>query len=138
MSDFLYYSSPPLSVSCKPTVKPSGKKAKELLKRIKYLNHIFDQLENSISCDYFDIEDLKKSQNKITRLVHFILKHFLNIQNTKQNTNTKLDIIYISESRLSQKLPQATNMQLPGYYTENTPNASTADATHMSISENVS
>ena len=59
-SDFvnLYCSSPPLSVSCKPFVKPLGKKAKELLsqtlgkkfktllKTIKGLNHIFDQSEH--------------------------------------------------------------------------------------------
>lgn len=57
----LYCSLPLSSVSCKPTVKPLGKKAKkllnqtlgkkikELLKTIKDLNHIFGQSEHSIS-----------------------------------------------------------------------------------------
>ena len=65
-SDFinLYCSSPPLSVSCELTVKSLGKKAKQFLKRIKDLNHTFNQSESLISHDYFDIKDLKKVKIK--------------------------------------------------------------------------
>ena len=142
-SDFvyLYCSSPPLSVSCKPTVKPLGKKAKELLKRIKDLNHICDQSEN---CDYFHIKDLKKVKIKSQDLsiLHLNississqindLKIFLNL------LNTTFEIICISESRFSQKLPQATNIQLPGYNIEHTPTLSAAGGPLMYISENLS
>ena len=73
----------PLSVSCKPTVKAFGKKAKELLKRIKDLNHIFDQSGNLISCDYFDIEDLKKAKIKSQDLSIF----HLNISSISSHIN---------------------------------------------------
>ena len=42
------------------------------------------------------------------------LKIFLNL------LNTQLDIICICESKLLQKLPQTTNIQLSGYNTEHT------------------
>ena len=65
-SDFanLYCSSPTLIASCKPTVKPLGKKGKELLKRIKHLNHMLVQSEYSIGHDYFETGDLKKAKIK--------------------------------------------------------------------------
>ena len=121
-SDFfkLYCSSPPLSVSCKPTAKPFSKKVKLLLKRVKDLNYIFDQSENSLSCDHFDIKDLKKVKIKTLDLSI----SYLNISSISScidnlkillNLNTKFDITCISESTLPQKLPQATNIQLPGY-----------------------
>ena len=58
----LYCSCPLLFVLWKSTVKSFSKKGKELLKRIKDLNHIFGWSANSISCDYFDIKDLRNAK----------------------------------------------------------------------------
>ena len=58
----LYCSCPLLFVLWKSTVKSFSKKGKELLKRIKDLNHIFGWSTNSISCDYFDIKDLRNAK----------------------------------------------------------------------------
>ena len=125
-SDFvkLYYSSLPLSVSCKLTTKSSGKKAKLLLKRIKDLNHTSDQSESLISHHYFDIEDLKRVKIKSQDLsilhlnISSISSHINDLKMFINLLNTKFDIICIPESRLSQKPPQPTNIHLPGYNIE--------------------
>ena len=67
-----------------------------------------------------------------------ISSHINNLEIFLNLRNTKLNIICISESTLSQKIPQATNIQLPGYNIEHTPTTSTAFRALIYISENLS
>ena len=43
-----------------PMVKKSTKKTKEFLKKFCEMNQMFDQSDNLISCDYYDIPEFKK------------------------------------------------------------------------------
>ena len=89
--------------------KKIDKHTKEILKKLKDLNKIFDHTENAGSCDYFDINEDKKSQNKRARLFTFRFKHFIIISSYKWIKNTSLSSWHkiwhhcISESRIAKK-----------------------------------
>ena len=80
--------------------KKIDKRTKEILKKLKDLNQLFDHTENTVSCDYLDICDFQ------ARLFSFTFKHIIiahiNQLKTSQ-VDTKFDIISISESRISKK-----------------------------------
>ena len=105
------------------------------MSRFKQVNQHFVQSQNSISCDYYDVDDLNKiviSQSNLT-VIHLnisslALQTVLALQ-TLQTDKSKLflslikttfDIICISESRFSQTNSLTTN--IPGYNFEHTPN----------------
>ena len=54
--------------------KKIDKHTKEILKKLKDLNKLFDHTENAVSCDYFDINEYKKVKIK---LFSFTFKHFI-------------------------------------------------------------
>ena len=85
------------------------------------MNQIFDQSDNLISCDYYDIPEFKKT--KIREQLYLSILH-LNISYISAHINDlryqNIDIIDISESRISTKNPQTTNTDLPGYNIEQT------------------
>ena len=60
------------------------------------------------------------------------LRTFLNL------AHQKFDIICISESRLSSKYPQTTNIDLPGFKMERTPTESSAGGTLIYIFQSLS
>ena len=41
-----------------PFINGPNKKSKGLMHEFQQLNNLFDQLENTISCDYYDLKDL--------------------------------------------------------------------------------
>ena len=58
--------------------------AQEILKKLKDLNNFFFyHAENAVSCDYLDINEYKKNQNKRARLFSFTFKHFIIISSYK-------------------------------------------------------
>ena len=104
----------------KPIPRKMNKKTKEFLKKFLQMSQIFEQSENPLSCDYYDISDFKKLKinKQDLSILHFNissisariddLRTFLNL------AHHKLDIICISEIRICVKHPQATNIDLPG------------------------
>ena len=97
------------------------------------MNQIFDQSDNVISCDYYDIPEFKKMkiiEQKDLSVTHLnissISAHINDLRNFLNLINQKIDIICISESRISTKNPQTTNIDLPGYNIEQTPAESSA------------
>ena len=122
-----------------------NKKTKEFLKTFCEMSQIFEQSETPVSCDYYDISDFKKLKiNKQPDL--FIL--YLNISSISAYLDDlrtflnfadhKFDIICISESRISVKHPQTTNIDLPGFNMEQTPTESSAGGTLIYISQSLS
>ena len=93
----------------KPIPRKINKKAKEFLKTFREMSQIFEQSENPLSCDYYDISDFKKRKiNKQDLLILHLnissisaptddLRTFLNL------AQHKFDIICVSESRISVK-----------------------------------
>ena len=84
------------------------------------MSQIFEQSENPFSCVYYDISDFKNLKINKQQDLSFLhlsissisahiddLRAFLNL------VNHKFDIICISESRISTKHPQTTNIDLP-------------------------
>ena len=67
----------------------------------KQVNQLFDQSENSISCDYYDVDELNKiviSQSDLTAIHLNVLSLALHIDKLKlflSLIETKFDIIYI-------------------------------------------
>ena len=82
-------------------------RTKELMKSFKQLKEMFDESENPVSCDYYDVHDLNKilihqhdlsiiHLNMLSLASHIHdLKHFLIL------LKVNFDIICISESRIS-------------------------------------
>ena len=125
-------------------IKKIGTKTRETRNKFRDLNQLFDQTEHSVSCDYYNLTDFRKVKNtqqdlsilhlNISSLSAHIndLKTFLNL------VDSKFDIICISESRLSLKHPQTTNIELPGYNIEHIPTESAAGGVLMYISQKLS
>ena len=89
------------------------------------MNQIFDQSDNLISCDYYDIPEFKKMkirEQQDLSILHLnissISAHINDLRNFLNLVDQKIDIICISESRISIKNPQTTNIDLPGYNIE--------------------
>ena len=99
----------------------------------KQINQLFDQLKNSISCDYYDIDDFNKiviNQSDLTVIQLKISSPALHIDKLK----TKFDIICISESRITKNKSLTTNINIPGCNFEHTPTKSKAGGMLMHIS----
>ena len=122
-----------------------NKKTKDFLKKFHEMSQIFEQSENPLSCDYYDISDFKKL--KINKQQDLSILH-LNISSISSQIDDlrtflnlahhKFDIICISESRISLKHPQTTNVNLPGFNMEQIPAESSAGRTLIYISQRLS
>ena len=72
-----------------------------MVSRFKKVNKLFDQSENSISCDYYDVDDLNKiviNQSDLTAIHLNISSLALHIDKSKlflSLIKTKFDNLYI-------------------------------------------
>ena len=88
--------------------KKIDKHTKEILKKLKDLNKLFDHTESAVSCDYFDINEYKKVKIKEQdfSLLHLnissLLAHINELKTLLSQVDTKFDI---SENRISKKTP---------------------------------
>ena len=131
--------------SCFTYGKKNQQKTKEFLKKFREMNQIFDQSNNLTSCDYYDIPEFKKmkirGQQDLSMLhlnISSISAHINNLSNFINLVDQKIDITCISESRISIKNPQTTNIDLPGSNTGQTPTESSAGGALIYISESLS
>ena len=91
------------------------------------LNNLLDQSENTISCDYYDLEEFQKIKIKQQglSLLHLNISSFFyhinDLLNILALLNTKFDVICITETWLSHKNLLTTNTELPCYNIEQTP-----------------
>ena len=124
--------------------KPFDKKTTEKLKAFLEVSQLFDQSENSVSCDYYtpyELNKIKVKQEDLSVLhlnISSLSAHIDDLKNFLSELSIKFDIICISESRLSQKKPQTTNINLTGYNIEQTPTESSAGGVLLYISQKFS
>ena len=111
--------------------------------KFQQLDNLFDQSENTISCDYYDLKDFQKIKIKQQdfSLLHLNISslscHINDLVNFLALLNTKFDVICITETRLSHKNPLTTNIELPGYNIKQTPYESSAGGTIIYISQDL-
>ena len=128
----------------KPIPRKMNKKTKEFLKKFREISQIFEQSENPLSCDYYisDFEKLKINKQQDLSFLHlniyFISAHIDHLRTFLNLDHYKFDIICISESRISSKHPQTSNIDLPGFNMEQTPTESSAGGTLIYISQSLS
>ena len=98
-----------------------NKKTKDFLKKFREMSQIFEQSENPLSCDYYDISDFKKlkiNKQQDLSILHLnissISAHIDDLRTFLNLSHHKFDIISVSESRICVKHPQTTNIDLPG------------------------
>ena len=114
------------------------------MSRFKQVNQHFVQSQNSISCNYYDVDDLNKiviNQSDLTVIHLNISSLALHIDKLKlflSLIKTKFDIICISESRITKNNSLTTNINIPGYNFEHTPTESKAGGSLMYISDKIS
>ena len=115
-----------------------------MMPHFKQVNQLFDRSENSISCDYYDVDDFNKmviNQSDLTVIHLNIPSPALHIDKLKlflSLIKTKFDIICISESRITKNNSLTTNINIPGYNFEHTPTESKAGGLLMYISDKIS
>ena len=124
--------------------KPFDKKSTKKLKTFREVSQLFDQHENSISCDYYspyELNKIKVKQEDLSVLhlnISSLSAHIDDLKNFLSELSIKFAVICISESRLSQKNPQTTNINLAGYNIEHTPTESSAGSVLLYISQTFS
>ena len=125
-----YYLETHLILVLKPYLLRKSINKKEILKKLKDLNKLFDHTENAVSCDYFDINEYKKVKIKEQdfSLLHLnisslLLAHINELKTLFSQVDTKFDI---SESRISKKNSVTTSIDIPGYNIEQTSTESSA------------
>ena len=124
--------------------KNRAKKFKKMMSRFKQVNQLFDQSENSITCDYYDVDDLNKIViNQSDLVIHLNISslalHIGKLKLFLRLIKTKLDIICISKSRITKNNSSTLlNINLPGYNFEDTPTESKAGSSSMYISGKIS
>ena len=101
-----------------------------------------NNLKIHLTVTYFRFQ---KTENKqTTGLVHSSFKHFFHFSTYFDDLRTFLNLahhkfdICISESRISLKHPQTTNIDLPGFSMEQIPTESSAGGTLIYISQSLS
>ena len=88
------------------------------MSRFKQVNQLFDRSENSISCDYYDVDDFNKiviNQSDLTVIHLNISSLALHIDKLKlflSLIKTKFDIICISESRITKSNSLTVNINI--------------------------
>ena len=102
------------------------------------MNQIFDQSDNLISSDYYDIPEFKKM--KIREQQDFSALH-LNISSISTHINDLRNFLNLVNQKIVEFLrrnPETTNIDLPGYKIEQTPTESSAGGVLIYISLSLS
>ena len=124
--------------------RPFDKKTTEKSKTLHEVSQLFDQSENSVSCDYYtpyELNKIKVKQEDLSVLhlnISSLSVHIDDLKNFLSELRIKFDIICISASRLSQKNPQTTNINLAGYNIEQAQTESSAGGVLLYISQKFS
>ena len=115
--------------------------AKPFSKPSHEVSRLFDESENSVSCDYslYEMNKIKVKEKDLSVLhlnISSLSTHIDYLKNFLSELRIKFDMICISESKLSQKNPQTTN--LIGYNIEQTPTESSPSVVPLYISQKFS
>ena len=127
------------------SIKTMSKKPRGMMKRFCKINQVFDDNENATSCNYYNIDELNKlniNRHHSLFILHLnissLFSHIDDLKIFLSLLTAKVDILCLSESRLSQNNPVTTNLDIPGYAFEHTPTELSAGGTLMYISNDIS
>ena len=113
--DFLYSTTTPQPSQI---LQKSSKEIKKMMSRFKQVNQLFDRSENSISCDYYDVDDFNKivvNQSDLTVIhlnISYLALHIDKLKLFLSLIKTKFDIICISESRITKSNSLTVNINI--------------------------
>ena len=100
------------------------------MKKFSQISQLNDPNENTVSCDYYDLNDFNKVivTQKVLAVLHLNISS-LSINKLKlllSSLNLNFDIICTSESRITKSNLSTSNIHIPDYNIEQTPTESSA------------
>ena len=100
------------------------------MKKLSQISQLNDPNENTVSCDYYDLNDFNKVivTQKVLAVLHLNISS-LSINKLKlllSSLNLNFDIICTSESRITKSNLSTSNIRIPDYNIEQTPTESSA------------
>ena len=111
------------------------------MKTFSQISQLNDPNENTVSCDYYDLNDF----NKVIAIKQDLAVLHLNISSLSSyinelklllsSFNLNFDIICITESRITKPNLPTSNIHIPGYNIEQAPTVSSAGGTLIYISQ---
>ena len=119
----IFLSSDTIGHTQKPQEAPKklNKQTFKLMKKFSQISQLSDPNENTVSCDYYDLNDFNKVI--VTEQDLAVLKLLL------FSFNLNFDIIYITESGITKSNLPTSNIHIPRCNIEQTPTESSADGT---------
>ena len=124
--------------------KNLNKQTRELIKKFSQISQLNDSNENTVSCDYYDLNDFNKvivtkQDLAVLRLnISSLSSHINELKLVLSSFNLNFDIICITESRITKSNLPTSNIHTPGYNIEQTPTESSAGGTLIYISQKLS
>ena len=109
------------------------------MKKFSQISQLNDPNENTVSCDYYDLNDLNKVivTQKVLAVLHLNISS-LSINKLKlllSSLDLNFDIICISESRITKSNLSTSNIRIPDYNIEQTSTESSAGGLLIHIFE---
>ena len=115
--------------------KKLNKQTGKLIKKFSQISQLYASNENTVSCDYYDLNDFNKvivTKQDLAVLhlnISSLSSHINELKLLLFNFNLNFDIICITESRITKSNPPTGNIHIPGYYIEQTLTESSAGGT---------
>ena len=142
----IFLSSDTIEHTQKPqkTPKRLNKQTRELIKKFFQNSQLNDSIENTVSCDYYDLNDFNKvivTKQDLAVLhlnISLLSSHINELKLLLSSSNLNFDIICITESRITKSNLPTSNIHIPGYNIEQTPTESSAGSTLIYISQKIS
>ena len=114
------------------------------MKKFSQMSQLNDPNENTVSCDYYDLNGFNKvivtKQNLavLHRNISALSSHINELKQLLSSSNLNFDIICITESKITKSNFPTGNIHIPGYSIEQTAIESSAGGTWLYISQTLS
>ena len=114
------------------------------MKKFSQISQLNDPNENTVSCDYYDLNDFNKVivTKQDFAVLHLIISslssHINELKLLLSSVNLNFDIICVTESRITKSNLPTSNIHISGYNIEQTPTESSAGGTLIYASEKLS
>ena len=124
--------------------KKLNKQTGKLIKKFSQISQLYASNENTVSCDYYDLNDFNKvivTKQDLAVLhlnISSLSSHINELKLLLFNFNLNFDIICITESRITKSNLPTGNIHIPGYNIEQTLTESSAGGTLIYISQKLS
>ena len=142
----IFLSSDTIEHTQKPQKAPKklNKQTCELMKKFSQISQLNDPNKNTVSCDYYDLNDFNKvivTKQDLAVLhlnISSLSSHINELKLLLSSFNLNFDIICITESRITKSNLPTSNIHIPYYNIEQTPTESSVGGTLIYISQKLS